>query len=125
MRIARKYLSSFSSNLETTCRRPHLNHFRHPGLDTRRQWYLYNQIRQFVAEPWQDVLCPLPNPMAGDDDCEESPMDVGQPQGPTTGTTNTSIASSRGDEARIRGRGRGRGTSRIKTVLNMKSPAFL
>jgi len=47
----------------------------------------------------------------------KSGMDVGQPQGPTMGTTNTSIASGRGDEARIRGRGRGRGTSRIKTSL--------
>src|SRR6218665_2629263 len=30
------------------------------GLVKERQWYLYKNIRQYVLEPWQDVMCPLP-----------------------------------------------------------------
>jgi len=31
-----------------------------PGLDPARQWYLYNNIRQFVPDDSKDVLCPRP-----------------------------------------------------------------
>jgi len=31
-----------------------------PGLDTARQLYLYNNIRQFVPDHNKDVLCPPP-----------------------------------------------------------------
>lgn len=30
------------------------------GLDFKRQQYLYNEIREFVAEDKQDLVCPLP-----------------------------------------------------------------
>lgn len=30
------------------------------GLDFKRQQYLYNKIREFVAEDKQDLVCPLP-----------------------------------------------------------------
>ena len=29
-------------------------------LTLKRQWYLYNKIRQYVDEEFKDVLCPLP-----------------------------------------------------------------
>jgi hypothetical protein len=29
-------------------------------LDSKRQEYLYNNIRQFVAEKYQDEVCPEP-----------------------------------------------------------------
>jgi len=31
-----------------------------PGLDGPRQSYLYKQIRDFVSDPWKDVMCPPP-----------------------------------------------------------------
>src|SRR6218665_1301921 len=31
-----------------------------PGMDAARKWYLYHKIRPFVADPWKDVMCPLP-----------------------------------------------------------------
>ena len=31
------------------------------GLDAKRQWYLYDEIRQFVEEGLQDLVAPLPN----------------------------------------------------------------
>jgi hypothetical protein len=31
-----------------------------PGLSADRQDYLYRQIRQYVADPWKDVMCPAP-----------------------------------------------------------------
>ena len=30
------------------------------GLDTKRQWYLYDKIRPFTAEHCQDITTPLP-----------------------------------------------------------------
>lgn len=33
----------------------------HPkGLDAKRQQYLYNEIRGFVSEDKQNLVCPLP-----------------------------------------------------------------
>ncbi|KAI0213588.1 hypothetical protein LSAT2_001353, partial [Lamellibrachia satsuma] len=34
---------------------------RAPGLSAQRQWYLYNNIRQFVSDEQKDILCPLPS----------------------------------------------------------------
>lgn len=31
-----------------------------PGLDLERQVYLFNKIRDFVADEWKDVVCPTP-----------------------------------------------------------------
>ena len=30
------------------------------GLDAKRQWYLYDEIRQFAGESKQDLVTPLP-----------------------------------------------------------------
>ena len=30
------------------------------GLDATRQWYLYNEIREYCSEETQDRVCPLP-----------------------------------------------------------------
>ena len=32
-----------------------------PGMDAARKWYLYHKIRPFVADPWKDVMCSLPD----------------------------------------------------------------
>ena len=31
------------------------------GLDPKRQWYFYQEIRQFVPETFQEIVAPLPN----------------------------------------------------------------
>ena len=31
------------------------------GLSPDRQWYLYDQIRQFCPESTKDLVCPLPS----------------------------------------------------------------
>lgn len=31
-----------------------------PGLDMKRQWYLFNSIRDFCSEAHQDTVCPKP-----------------------------------------------------------------
>ncbi len=32
-----------------------------PGLSNKRQWYLYDKIRQFCSEESKDLVCPLPS----------------------------------------------------------------
>lgn len=32
-----------------------------PGLDSKRQWYLFNQIRDFCSEDAKDLVCPKPS----------------------------------------------------------------
>ena len=32
-----------------------------PGIDRKRQTYLYKHIRQFVAEESRDIMCPMPD----------------------------------------------------------------
>src|SRR6218665_936973 len=47
------------------------------GLDKERQWYLYKNIRQYVLEPWQDVMCPLPKeqgPNSADEEIPQHPL---------------------------------------------------
>lgn len=31
-----------------------------PGLDSKRQWYLFHQIRDFCSEDAKDLVCPKP-----------------------------------------------------------------
>ena len=31
-----------------------------PGLDAKRQWYLYDKIREFCSEGGADITCPRP-----------------------------------------------------------------
>ncbi|GFS06824.1 synaptonemal complex protein 2-like [Elysia marginata] len=55
------------------------------GLNTKRQWYLYEEIRQFVDVQKQDLVAPLPlvskpgRRVAADSDIEEEVVDH-QPQ---------------------------------------------
>src|SRR6218665_1602424 len=47
------------------------------GLDKERQWHLYKNIRQYVFEPWQDVMCPLPKeqgPNSADEEMPQRPL---------------------------------------------------
>ena len=32
-----------------------------PGMSAQRQWYLYDNIRQFVSDEQKDILCPRPS----------------------------------------------------------------
>src|SRR6218665_4008418 len=71
------------------------------GLDKERQWYLYKNIRQYVSEPWQDVMCPLPKeqrPNSADEEIPQRPLAL-----QSTGDTDCV------DVVAGRGRGRGRG----------------
>ena len=31
------------------------------GLDSKRQWYLYNEIREYCTDETKDLVCPLPS----------------------------------------------------------------
>ena len=31
-----------------------------PGLPLKRQWYLYNKLREFCPDDAKDLVCPLP-----------------------------------------------------------------
>src|SRR6218665_476549 len=47
------------------------------GLGKERRWYLYKNIRQYVLEPWQDVMCPLPKeqgPNSADEEMPQRPL---------------------------------------------------
>src|SRR6218665_4065316 len=69
-------LSSYLPEMEIS----HKNHHHHlvsAGLDKERQWYLYKNIRQYVLEPWHDVMCPLPKeqgPNSADEEIPQRPL---------------------------------------------------
>src|SRR6218665_703409 len=100
------------------------------GLDKERQWYLYKNIRQYVLEPWQDVMCPIPKeqgPNSADEEMPQRPlvgMDTNLPviastkALQSTGYTDcVDIEVGRGrGRGRARGIGRGRGKSEIVGV---------
>src|SRR6218665_3671371 len=100
------------------------------GLDKVRQWYLYKNIRQYVLEPWQDLMCPLPKeqgPNSADEEMPQRPlvgMDTNLPvivstkALQSTGYTDcVDIEAGRGrGRERARGKGRGRGKSEIVGV---------
>lgn len=45
-----------------------------PGLSNKRQWYLFNDIREFCREGTEDLACPLPlNAPELDDQTAEEP----------------------------------------------------
>src|SRR6218665_2044262 len=88
------------------------------GLDKEPQWYLYKNIRQYVLEPWQDVMCPLPKeqgPNSADEEIPQRPlagMDTNLPV-----IVSKKALQSTGDTDCVdieagRGRGRGRGGRR-------------
>ena len=104
-----------------------------PGLPLQRQWYLYNQIREYVKDLLQDVVCPLPNsgaPIIPRDDNFQSMTSVPLDHDNDTDDYEVlaEVQSTRGrsrkrskqdsesgkkqktvNETRPRGRGRGRG----------------
>ena len=104
-----------------------------PGLPLQRQWYLYNQVREYVKDSLQDVVCTLPNsgaPIIPRDDNFQSmtsvPLDhdndtddyevLAEVQSTRGGSRKRSKQHSESgkkqktvNEARPRGRGRGRG----------------
>ena len=65
-----------------------------PGLSAKRQWYLYDQIREFCREDSKNLVCPLPAvPRPGDeqdDSPEEGDINVPpQPKRPRAGLRTT------------------------------------
>ena len=45
-----------------------------PGLDAKRQWYLYEKIREFCSDDGADATCPrptVPRPRSNDDDDDD------------------------------------------------------
>src|SRR6218665_2693154 len=91
------------------------------GLDKERQWYLYKNIRQYVLEPWQDMMCPLPKeqgPNSADEEIPQRPlvgMDTNLPV-----TVSKKALQSTGDTDCVdieAGRGRGCGRARGKGLL--------
>ena len=70
------------------------------GLDMKRQWYLYQSIREYVLTEKQDLVCPLPEVSVSDnaDSDSDSELDVSTPPRKCARTLLG------------RGRGRGRGS---------------
>jgi hypothetical protein len=78
------------------------------GLDLTRQWYLYNNIRQFALEHSKDVLCPKPS-------SEVLALPSSAVSSDSDSTHGTPIKKARGKDrgsCRDGGRGRGRGSSK-------------
>jgi hypothetical protein len=113
-----------------------------PGLPLQRQWYLYNQIREYVKDGLQDVVCPRPLELvaaeSGSDTDQYEPGFVAQPTAPKRGRGRgrvvtrrskrsrhsssesekdalTGVKETRG-RGRLHSRGRGRGRGRGQTV---------
>ena len=70
------------------------------GLEHKRQRYLFNEIREFVADEKQDIVCPDPGPAPVSSDAESSDTEEISPPPPK------------------RGRGRGRGERRGRGQTN-------
>lgn len=52
------------------------------GLSAKRQWYLYNQIREFFREGMEDLVCPLPSvPEPQEEQQEEQDKDESEGDG--------------------------------------------
>ena len=83
-----------------------------PGLPLARQWYLFDEIRQFVSPEYQDTVAPKPtaakasNRGPSTEDTENHPSDAGHAAGAAV--------------TKVRGRGRGRGAA--KKVLETQEP---
>lgn len=100
-----------------------------PGLPAQRQWYLFEQIREFVSEPFQDTVTPkplMPKPGKGAQSDAESDGDDDLPE--LTATT-PSVPSKRPAGTVIqdqapRGRGRGRGRGAKQTRFEWKQTRF-
>ena len=55
-----------------------------PGLPLQRQWYLYKQIREFVKDSLQDVVCPCPTESVRAA-CESDADETDEHAGPSIG----------------------------------------
>ena len=77
----------------------------HAGLSSKRQWYLYEKIREFCPENFKDVTCPRPSaPLeSSSPSCSPSPappppssstpLPTGTTAATATATTSTSTAT--------------------------------
>ena len=89
-----------------------------PGLDTARQWYLYNNIRQFVPDRNKDVLCPQPREdTLQTSEPTPSPPGIGRPQrrvsaSPASSSEREPVVTGGHTRARSRGACRSRGSRR-------------
>src|SRR6218665_4141693 len=95
------------------------------GLDKERQWYLYTNIRQYVLEPWQDVMCPLPKeqgPNSADEEMTQRPLVGVDTNLPVIVSTKALQSTGYTDCVDIEaGRGRGRGRARRTGISRGKS----
>jgi hypothetical protein len=100
-----------------------------PGLPLQRQQYLFKHIREFVDDPYKDIVCPQPEEMSAvDEGLARQPEIVQDTAGtaiPIPATTPETIqistpgprqASTSGRVARggVRGRNRGKAAGRGK-----------
>jgi len=83
-----------------------------PGLDNKRQWYLFNQIRDFCRESVQDVVCPkptitepLPDQEPQPEPSTSTPVSVKKPQTKSK-VSHPSISSKRAHQPSISGQSR-------------------
>ena len=88
-----------------------------PGLDAARQTYLYRYIREYVEEPWKDIMCPLPGSVFPLTDSEPQPSTLAAHQSDDAASDSelqSPVTSGRGRASC--GRGRGCGRSRDQTT---------
>ena len=95
-----------------------------PGLSNERQAYLYQEIRDFVADEHRDLVCPRPlaskrkQPTVGEDTEGDSSADLPTPSTSSVvsdtataedvPTTSAGVKRQRGRPRKPAGRGRGR-----------------
>lgn len=64
------------------------------GLSPQRQWYLYDQIREFCREGTEDLVCPLPAvPRPGEQSESDDEDNADEPPPPKRSKTTPSAAS--------------------------------
>ena len=80
------------------------------GLDAKRKWYLYKQIREFVAPYAKDIVCPLPSePLIPESDESDSDESDTEERPPAKVQRAMKPGSSRGAGAKAsRGKSRGK-----------------
>ena len=92
-----------------------------PGLPAQRQWYLFEQIREFVSEPFQDTVTPKPlmekpgkaahSDAESDEDDDLPELTLATPSVLSKRPAGTVV---RDQAPRGRGRARGRGAKKTR-----------
>ncbi|RUS72263.1 hypothetical protein EGW08_019986 [Elysia chlorotica] len=102
------------------------------GLSLQRQWYLHDEIRQFVSPEWQDIVAPLPNspkPRGTTQlEVEEVDPEVPAPKimritedSPTRDRTRTEFfdrTDNTDREGKRKGEGKGKGKKTVNTLIS-------